>query len=205
MAKSKLTRLRSVAGGASARQEFPQIYRIFNATPLKTGVKLAIFGLLAAFLAFNLSPGLPADFLTFERAKLAVMLSPKDLGSRLLLVQEYLKRGDMEAVERELLLAQDLVEKNPHSPGSSSVLGTSLSPLKILEKIRNEPLKIRNEISFWEKVVVDKPDYRDAYLQLAILNYQIYEKEKAIGYLKKAQEIDPNFEAIKSLEKILKD
>lgn len=186
---------------AKRRLKFPQISRIFNAKPVKIGVKLLVFSVLAGFLVINLLPLPSFDLFAFEQAKITVMLFPKDISTHLILAQEYLKRGDVEALERELLLSQELVEKNP--PSTPSVLGEALSPIKILEKIKNEPQAIREEISYWENVVSQKPDYRDAYLQLAILNYQIYENEKAREYLKKVQELDPNFQPAKELEKIL--
>lgn len=186
---------------AKIRLNFPQISRIFNAEPLKRGLKLAVLAVLAAFLVINLFPALPADFLSYERARLAVMLYPEDLSSHLFLAQEYLKRGSLAGVERELLLAQELTEKNPPAT-SSGVLGAFLSPAKILEKIKNEPQKIKNEISFWEKIIAEKPDYRDAYLQLAILNYQIYENEKAQEFIKKALALDPNFAPTRELERL---
>ncbi|MBI5464998.1 hypothetical protein HY946_00100 [Candidatus Gottesmanbacteria bacterium] len=194
---------------AKRKLKFPHISRIFNATLLK-GAKLYTIAFAAALLFVYifqdlpvLKPFFPTGFLDFERMKLAVMLAPNNISSHLLLSQEYLKRGDMEAVERELLLAQNLVE--PSSPNSPTVLGASLSPLKILEKIKNEPQKIRQEISFWEKVAMEKQDYRDAYIRLAILNYQIYETERAKEYLKKALELDPNFEPAREIKKMLGD
>ncbi|MBI4999241.1 hypothetical protein HZB97_00535 [Candidatus Gottesmanbacteria bacterium] len=194
---------------AKRKLKFPHISRIFNATLLK-GAKLYTIAFAAALLFVYifqdlpvLKPFFPTGFLDFERMKLAVMLAPNNISSHLLLSQEYLKRGDMEAVERELLLAQNLVE--PSSPNSPTVLGASLSPLKILEKIKNEPQKIRQEVSFWEKVAMEKQDYRDAYIRLAILNYQIYETERAKEYLKKALELDPNFEPAREIKKMLGD
>lgn len=202
MAKKRLTRLRPATGGASARQEFPQISRIFTAPFLKTGAKTLVLGIFTAFLIINLFPILPDDFLSLMQAKVAVMLSPNDLSSHLILAREYLKRGGMEEVERELLLAQELAGRNKEAT-NYSVLGTSLSPLEISAKLRSEPQRIRDEIAFWEKIIAEKPDYRDAYLQLSILNYQIYENEKAKIYLKKVLYLDPNFESAKKLEKIL--
>lgn len=186
---------------AKNRLKFPHISRILTAKPFLAGLKLVVLATMAGFLAINLFPSLSPDLWAFERTKLTVMLFPKDITSHLLLVQEYLKRGELSEVERELTLAQGLVEKNPPTT-NSAVLGTSLSPLKILENIKNEPQRIRQEISFWEKVVSEKPDYRDAYLQLAILNHQVYENDKAKRYLKKALDLDPNFRPTKELEKI---
>jgi len=188
---------------AKRRLKFPQISRIFNAKPVKIGVKFLVFAVLAGFLIINLLPLPSFDLFAFEQAKITVMLFPKDISIHLILAQEYLKRGDVEALERELLLSQELVEKNP--PSTPSVLGEALSPIKILEKIKNEPQRIGQEISYWENVVSQKPDYRDAYLQLAILNYRIYKNEKAKEYLKRAREIDPNYEPARGLERVLEE
>lgn len=164
--------------------------------------KFAVLGLLVFFLA-TLLIYQPSGF---DQAKSAVMFSPNDLSSHLLLAQQYLAQGNMEAVERELTLAESLSRRpaSSFSLPASSVLGASLSPLKILEKIKAEPQRINQEISFWEKVIAEKPGFRDAYLQLAVLNYQIYETQKAKAYLEKAKALDPNFEAAKKLEELLK-
>lgn len=183
--------------------KFPQISRIFTAPFLRIGVKTLVLGIFTAFLIINLFPILPDDFLSLTQAKVAVMLSPNDLSSHLILAREYLKRGGMEEVERELLLAQELAGRNKEAT-NYSVLGTSLSPLEILAKLRSEPQGIRDEIAFWEKIIAEKPDYRDAYLQLSILNYQIYENEKAKIYLKKVLDLDPNFESARKLEEVLR-
>lgn len=175
---------------AKNKLKFPQISRIFTAV------------LLVAFLFLNFLSSLPQDVFELERAKLGVLLYPQDLNAHLFLAQEYLKRGDMKDLERELLLSQALTDQRPET-SNSSVLGASLSPLKVLEKIKGEPQRLRQEIAFWEKVAAEKPDYRDAYLQLAILNYQIYETNKAKENLAKALDLDPNFAPTRELEKII--
>ena len=71
------------------------------------------------------------------------------------------------------------------------------------EKHYSDPEDIKELIKAWEKIIEDKPQYRDAYLQLAILNYKIKEIQKAKDNLNKALEIDPNFELTKKLEEII--
>lgn len=187
-------------------QHFPQISRIIPATLYIIVLKAVVLVAVAAFLALNLFWQLSTEPTRIRQAKLAVMLSPNDLSNHLLLTQKYLDQGNMKAVERELILAQNLSTRPASSfpLPTSSVLGVTLSPLKILEKIKNEPQKIKDEIVFWEKIVADKPNYRDGYLRLALLNYQIYENQKARVYLERAKTLDPNFETTKELEKILK-
>ncbi len=203
MAKSKVIykHKETIPQPPAKKGYLPHISRIINANTASLGLKMVILAVLIGFLAINLFRALPPD-LNFEQARITVMLSPNDASSHLVLAQEYLKKGSMQDVERELNLAQELTSSYQPS-ASSSVLGSSLSPLKILEKIKNEPQRIRNEIIFWEKVVSERPGYRDGYLQLAILNYQLYENDKAKEYLNKALEIDPNFEVTKELGKII--
>lgn len=181
--------------------KFPHNYRIIPAYTIIYSVKLMVLVLLIFFLTtlFLYPPS------GFEMAKLGVLLSPNDLSNHLLLAQEYLGRGDMTSVERELTLAESLSSRSTTHNPSSTVLGLTLSPIKILEKIKAEPQRIKSEISFWEKVVANKPNYRDGYLRLALLNAQIYETQKAKNHLEKAKTLDPNFETTKELEKLLKN
>lgn len=46
----------------------------------------------------------------------------------------------------------------------------------------------------WEKIVSDSPTYRDGYLQLAAIEYQLQNYIATQKYLEKAMEVDPNFE-----------
>lgn len=66
--------------------------------------------------------------------------------------------------------------------------------LKRAEEKVMEPERIRQEIESWEKVLEEKPYYRDVLLRLALLNYQIYEDEKAEAYWQQANYLDPNNE-----------
>ncbi|MBI3887621.1 hypothetical protein HY310_00960 [Candidatus Microgenomates bacterium] len=63
----------------------------------------------------------------------------------------------------------------------------------------NKPEDIRNEIIFWKNLIIEVPNYRDAYLKLFSLNEQIYLDLDAKEFLKRAQEIDPNNDTIKKL------
>lgn len=179
--------------------KFPHNYRIIPAHTIIYSIKLVVLGLLVFFLTtLFLWPSSG-----FDQARLGVLISPNDVSNHLLLTQEYLGRGDMSSVERELTLADSLNTKY-QILNTKYVLGATLSPLRILEKIKNQPAQINQEISFWGKVVASKPDYRDGYLHLALLNYQIYETQKAKAYLQKAVALDPNFEATKELEDLIR-
>lgn len=65
--------------------------------------------------------------------------------------------------------------------------------------IKSQPQKIAEEISFWQKIVTQFPNYRDAYLKLAVLNLQLNHPTEAKMFLDKALQIDPNNEVAKQL------
>jgi len=75
--------------------------------------------------------------------------------------------------------------------------------LKRAEEKVKEPGKIRQEIESWEKVIEERPYYRDVLLRLALLNYQIYENEKAGEYFERAEYLDPNNEEILKVKEII--
>lgn len=57
----------------------------------------------------------------------------------------------------------------------------------------------------WEQLLAEKPDYRDGWLQLSSLYIKAGNVEKAEEAFNRAKEIDPNFAALPSLEKLLKE
>ena len=70
-------------------------------------------------------------------------------------------------------------------------------------RLSDENIKILNDLVFWQNVAEERPDYRDAYFNLALLNYQLKDFDKASENLKKALSFDPNFEQGRELETIL--
>ncbi|OGY25008.1 MAG: hypothetical protein A2Y57_02440 [Candidatus Woykebacteria bacterium RBG_13_40_7b] len=72
-----------------------------------------------------------------------------------------------------------------------------------LEKIKavlEEEKKLYENIVYWEKEVLEKPDYRDAWIQLASNYYRIKDFGKAKEAINKALELDPNYEIAKKLK-----
>jgi|SRR3989344_6639475 len=63
--------------------------------------------------------------------------------------------------------------------------------------------KILTELAFWRNEAKIHPNYRDAYFNLAVLNFQLKNFEESQKNLNKAFELDPNFEKGRELEKLL--
>lgn len=71
------------------------------------------------------------------------------------------------------------------------------------KKVQKERQQVALELKYWEDVAKKHQDYRDAYFNLALLEYKLGDRGKASFYLQKVFSLDPNFEAGRELEKIL--
>lgn len=69
-----------------------------------------------------------------------------------------------------------------------------LQSLSLLRRANAQESYIKEERAYWEEVVKRHQGYRDAYFKLAILSFQLGEKEKTKKYLREVFLIDPNFE-----------
>lgn len=153
----------------------------------------------------------------FQKIKEQLVKNPNDFEAHLQLAEKFLENNQFEEAERTLLLAQNrrqttgpgLAEAEPRAGNieqRENVLGEK-DNLKLEElwerKHYSDPKDIRRLIAAWEKILEEKPDYRDGWLQLTILHYKLYEDEKAKKCLEKALELDPNFEPAKKLENII--
>ncbi len=67
----------------------------------------------------------------------------------------------------------------------------------------NERFELVKELSFWEREVKEKPDYRDAQMNVALLNFRLKNFSASRENLEKVFSIDPNFKEGRELEKIL--
>lgn len=158
--------------------------------------KISFLFFVSCFLFLNLHSFLFPENEKLAKTKKVVLKNPFRSKAHESLARVYLEAGGLDSAERELWLA-----KNLFSPDQVSLKELEQD----LKKAKEKPRKIRQEIEFWEEIIKEKPNYRDAYFQLAILNYQIYQKEKTLQYLQKTFELDANFEPAKKLEKLLSD
>ena len=67
----------------------------------------------------------------------------------------------------------------------------------------NKPSLIEKEINLWQTVLTEKPSYKDAYIHLSILYYQLYQNEEAKNSWQKAFYLDPNSKLINEVKKII--
>lgn len=158
-------------------------------------------GVALLFFIFLYSLFLPKD--RFQLAKERLVKNPNDFEAHLILAEEYLANNQIEKAERELIAASSI---QPVADSKQQVLGLSSRLDELwLRWQEKKPEEVEKLIAEWEDIISEKPDYRDGYLQLALLHYKLYENEKAKEYLQKALELAPNFEPTRELEKILSD
>lgn len=69
--------------------------------------------------------------------------------------------------------------------------------------ILRERSDVVSSLNFWNREVIDKPDYRDGYFSLSLIYYQLGDIDRSIENLDKSLEIDPNFERGNEFRKYL--
>ncbi len=80
---------------------------------------------------------------------------------------------------------------------------TFKNQLEETKKIVYQRQRLKNQIEGWETVLKSKPYYRDVLVHLSVLNYQIWEDEKAKEYWQQAFYLDPNSPQVQEMGKIL--
>ena len=153
--------------------------------------------LVALFLVSSLF--LPQS--RFQQIKNSLQKNPDDFQAQMDLAEIFLAHHQFEEAEKILLLAQSQkIASNPQ------VLGEQTEP-KLEElwqkKISADPQEIKKLINAWEKIVEEKPNYRDAYLQLAYFHHLLFQKEEALQNLQKAVDLDPNYPWLEKMKQVL--
>lgn len=168
----------------------PHLSRIFSAPLFSLTAKAALWLIFLGFIAINLYSRLTET--PFWQKNLSVLTNPQSLLPHIVLAQSAWTSGDWRAAKNELLVAQSL-----------NILGASTSPLDLLQQWEKEPTRLGDEVSFWQQVVVNKPDYRDGFIMLAAVHYQLNNNAKATQYLETAKLLDPNNPYVKKLSDLL--
>ena len=143
-------------------------------------------GIIIILILIILSLFLPKNQLQLLKENL--LRNPEQREMKLKMIESLLRENQFQAGE-------EILKSIPQENGGLNQLWQ--------EKNYADPEDVKELIKVWEEIIKDKPQYRDAYLQLAILNYKINKKENALKNLQKALEIDPNFELAKKLEAII--
>lgn len=100
-----------------------------------------------------------------------------------------------------LILLQNLKKQNNQNPVITETLKTAKELNVLGETTKNK--EIEKEIAYWQEFTNKNPNYRDAFMKLAILNYKEDNTEEAQKNLKKVLDLDPNYSPALELQKEL--
>ena len=168
--------------------KFPQFTRFFSASIL-----LGSLGALFSLNLFALWQTHPAP------AVLGTLTSPWSGTSHETLAHWYWQEGLVDQATRELHIAEQL---SVDSTRSSQVLGaTSYEALR--KQWSSEKQNFVSALSYWQSIEKKYSNYRDAYIMLTVLDYQLGNLNDARAWLARAQTLDPNSPTVQSLTKLL--
>ena len=122
-------------------------------------------------------------------AVLAVLKAPWSPTTHEQLAQQYRQEGRSEQAVTELKLA--------------SVLGTTTYRDQITQW-ESERAQKEAATAYWRTVADKHPNYRDAFVILASLSYELGRFDEAQQYLTRAESLDPYAESIDNLKTILR-
>lgn len=174
----------------SLLRQLPMISRIDSRMLIVSIACVALF-LTGAFTASLVDNFLLKDSLRLVSIQL--VQNPNQPQPHYRLAEEYLKANQTAQAETELQLAKALAKNQPQ------LHQQIVSKLSTIETANT----INQKIDKWKEIVGQKPQYRDGWLQLALLYWQIYQEDRARWSLEQALTIDPNFGPSYQLEQTL--
>ncbi len=141
-----------------------------------------------------------SGFMPYEAERKNILMFPFMEESYTRLGASLYDVGEIYMAKHELDIAQDVASKTT----SSSVLGASTPSEALFTSWETQRNSLATTYVFWQHVVDEKPDYRDAYVYLATLAYALHMREDAVSYLDAAYELDANNAVIKHLTEEIK-
>lgn len=150
---------------------FPHVSRKFSAKLFSYSQNSLLWACLTVLFAINVFARINLTPSYWGKLE-ATLLQPFSAASHQRLAQEFWMQGLRDAAQKE------------------AVLGASTEKLEELSE------NLEQKYNYWQSVVLTHPDYRDAYIILASLAYQLGKIEEAKKYLNQAIMLDPNNKAL---------
>ena len=184
------------------RLKFPHISRFFSARVLLTAERVTLWSLLLALFGFNAFAA--ANYpLPYSDKLSSVFARPFSWDTHAALARDFWQLGAREPAVQELLVADELYQRSPDAsrtlPAGRQVLGLSTAPSDLLASWQHAPARELERQRYWEEIIKQYPDYRDAYVELAALLYKQGNVAEAKTYLLAAEALDPNNVSIQKL------
>lgn len=125
----------------------------------------------------------------FEKAKQAVARWPQLSKPHLMFALALFQTGNEQTL-KELELGKNRFLKNDKT-------------ITFVEEKVTGPEQIKKKIASWERAVEGGLQNPQVYLELSLLNFKIYEDNKALQYWEKANYLDPNSDLVNEVGKIV--
>jgi len=126
---------------------------------------------------------------------------PLSIKNHLNLAEDFFNNSDLNQAKLEINKAENLY----YFYKIFDFKQNSFKQINKAQEIINQPEKINQEINYWQKMLLIKPDFKDIYLRLSLLNYQIWQDDEAEKYWQNAFYLDPNNSTVKQMENLLKN
>ena len=179
------------------RLRFPQIPRLFSVPLFRSFLywteRTTLWGSIIGLFYFNIALSLNTSTSTTAYF-LHALIQPFSANAHVQVASTLWNLGFHKEAKQEILLATDLVKSN-----DSTVLGASTSPASLLDKWESQPKEREASYMYWQTVLKEKSDYRDAFIQAGTLAYELGKTREAIVLLQKAYTLDPNFQPTAAL------
>lgn len=85
----------------------------------------------------------------------------------------------------------------PNSLANKNVLGAQA------QKIESEKHTLEKSVEFWKSILVNYPDYEDAYIQIISLSYTLQNKEDVRTYVNLLEKLNPNHPRLSDLKNLI--
>lgn len=185
---------------------FPQIPREKTARLLFSLEMAALWGGLAALIAVNMlsiQNGRPA----YWNNLMMLLETPFSVPRHVDLASLLWKQGQKAEAKRLMTSAQTLADQSQPAQvdQSSNILGATTNPQAILDQWEHEAQELKEKYAFWQRVADTHPDYRDAFVTLTILAYQLEKLDDARAWLTRARALDPTSPTIHEIGKFLNE
>ena len=131
----------------------------------------------------------------FEKIRNRVIKKPQDFEAHLLLAEQFKINRQFPEALAEIDLALKL------NPQNQTLL---IKRQEIIHET-NRPNRLRGELDYWNSLTIKFPNYRDAYLNKAALEYRLKNFFSSAKSLALVINLDPNLETAQKLRGILEE
>jgi len=167
----------------SCNELLPHFSRIFTALPYRRIGRVAIWVVATLFFVINIRISVPPYF----SQKIDILAHPYALNPYISFASVLRAHASPAQATVLLQLADGMKRSVFGRQVSRNVLGVS----NIQNTWGQQDQKYQELYMYWNGVVNEKTDYRDGYIMLSYLAFQMNRTEEATAWMEKAKEVDP--------------